>query len=285
MPTPRAEVVANGSEPGRARRIPASIVDGTSIAAVSVPATAIFATTIVERRIGFVSRWTAVPSSSSEPSAAVPKTSATSGRTTRMTSPSSVGPTSGTPRPLARTMSPTRIGMPARRSMRIVRRRPSRARRVTTAISRKIIAGSRGRRRRSRANRRSGRPRRGVTPASRATRATARVNPPNSSTRTVRRPSRSSVPNTAGSAMNAAARWRSSDERTTNVCGPVRHQAADLAEVAGRGEPPGMDDEHAVRPAARPPRGCATRRGSPGRPPPSTGGARSCGAAGAGPSR
>src|SRR5215208_2462316 len=58
-----------------------------------------------------------------------------------------------------------------------------------------------------------------VTPVSRATRATARVNPPNSATCTARRPSWSSAPNTAGSARKAAARRRSSDERTTNVCG------------------------------------------------------------------
>ena len=48
---------------------------------------------------------------------------------------------------------------------------------------------------------------------------TIRVNPENSETWTERRSSRSSVPKTAGSAMNAAASRRSSDERTRNVCG------------------------------------------------------------------
>ena len=58
-------------------------VDGTTSAAVSVPATATFASDDRPRLIGFVSSGMAVPSSSSEPRADVPKTRAMSGRTTR----------------------------------------------------------------------------------------------------------------------------------------------------------------------------------------------------------
>ena len=46
--------------------------------------------------------------------------------------------------------------------------------------------------------------------------------------------------------MNAAARRRSSEERTRERVRPVGHEPPDLAEVARRREPPGDDHEHAV---------------------------------------
>ena len=77
-------------------------------------------------------------------------------------------------------------------------------------------------------------------------------------------PSTSSAPKTDASAISAAASapvvGRADRERVR----PVGHQPADRAEVAGRGQPPGVDDQHRVGERARPPRGCATRTGSSG---------------------
>jgi hypothetical protein len=58
-----------------------------------------------------------------------------------------------------------------------------------------------------------------VISSSRATRGTERVNAPKSEVRTDSTPLYSSAPNTDGSPSSAAARRRSLDERTVNVCG------------------------------------------------------------------
>ena len=123
--------------------------------------------TIVQRGIGFVRMWTAVPSSSSAPSAAVPKTSATSGITLETRRPSRDGSRrfGRGPRvadPEERPEDHRRPGdeehqqrpPPPERG-----RGPSRSRSRASPTSR-LIGGSPGTRRRSRASRPSGRPRR-----------------------------------------------------------------------------------------------------------------------------
>ena len=66
---------------------------------------------------------------------------------------------------------------------------------------------------------------------------------------------------------------------------PVGHQPADLAVVAGRREPPGVDDEDAVGEALDLLEDVRAEEDRPARPRPSSGAGPSCAAAGAGPCR
>ncbi len=76
------------------------IIGGRTSAAVSAAATSVLAIAICQRGTGLRSWKISVPSSISEPSAAVPMTSATSGSTVRMTSVSRTSAESGRPPPI-----------------------------------------------------------------------------------------------------------------------------------------------------------------------------------------
>ena len=133
------------------------MIGGTVSAAVSPAATASFASAVRQRAMGFARRKTTVPSSISEPMAAVPKTSATSGSTVRITSVSRISGASLRPPP-RRMSSPTNTGRAASSTISSVRRRPSSPRNVTPTSAPKAVIGllGPGSRTRSRANRRSG---------------------------------------------------------------------------------------------------------------------------------
>ena len=94
MANPTLVWIASGPNPPSSS--PVTTTGGTTRTAVRTAATSALATAVTERETGFTSWKTSVPSSISEPIAAVPMTSATSGRTVRMTSASRIGGASRT---------------------------------------------------------------------------------------------------------------------------------------------------------------------------------------------
>ena len=239
------------------------------------------------RSIGLVRKWTPVPSSSSQPpGAAVPKTIATSGRTSGSSFRRSTGRAMWRRSPSARMIRPSRIG--ARRAAASAASAAGRAGRaeVTEVMARRIVIGRLTRYAKTLSSESSvGATSNRVTPASRATRATIRANAGE-----LGDPDRQAVvaqlgAEDAGSAMNAAASRRSSRRAHRERVRPIGHQPADLAEVAGGGEPAGDDRRGRGRRAARPPRGCASEKRIVRPRRPSAGAGPSCAAAGAGPCR